>query len=110
MRKYLVEHTYKIPDAVNPRYYSILSFKVPAPAKAEDKPVILATLHNAQRSIFLTFAKVDNLDKIFNLDRIDTTLKEDLKARLQSAESLRAIREKLDREALEEFEKLSPPS
>jgi len=98
---YLLNHTWRIPDGKNPNCYTKLSIKIPCPKSAQDYPVIIATLHNSKRSFFLTFTRVEDLERVFNLQNLASVASEsyeNLKARmeqeLKNAETARQILEK----------------
>lgn len=102
--KYLCKHVYRVPDGLNRKYFTVLTFKVPAPEKGSDEPVVIVSLHNAKKSIFLTFTDIDKLDIIFNLDKIETSLKANLTEILKTAGQVKAIRVQVDKEISEQLE------
>lgn len=83
---YFMNHTWKIYDGKQPNYYTKLSIKIPCPKSAEDPPIILVTLHNAKRSFFMTFAGIEDLEHIFNLQDLAISANEtyeNLRARIE---------------------------
>ncbi|MDH5363871.1 MAG: hypothetical protein OEZ07_01065 [Dehalococcoidia bacterium] len=99
--KYLCKHVYRVPDGLNPKYFTVLTFKVPAPQKANDEPVILVDLYNVKNSIFLTYTSVESLNRVFTLEATDENLEEELDLRLETAAKIKAIRMELEKEIME---------
>jgi len=98
---YFLNHTWKIPEGKDSRYYTKLSIKIPCPKSAEDEPIVLLTLHNPKRSYFMTFTSVQDLEFVFNLQNLASVASEtyeNLRARieqeLKNAEMAREILEK----------------